>query len=660
MSTPPEENLENKKTGSLLKDSHVSPAKPWEQGEGGMHRALHPASHGAGKELADSSSSTTSAPLHPDRHMTTVERKERFLWREGEVGDSDGNDDKGGVGSSHRHWCPTCEHPTIILTCDGWKRHMEQHENLYTCLICEREGESPTRKYSRRVNLQRHLSTHGVSDDVASILAQKGRHMDIKKAYACGFCIQLFRTLLDQLNHIDQEHWRHNQDLSGWNFNKVIHGLLLQPNIQSSWLHLLGDTSSATHDFTWHPYEAYGLIRRLQLNKEPADDLAAAAIAQLTHAPLFPISGSYGKAKASVDRPRVEPFQRLADIMSDSSSDAESVESGVESVASSRTSVVSDKFSLLAADELVTCLLKNAELGVIYKAALESRHVGADRFERNFRRILNYYSRDLKKEARNRGQTSAAVLVRRRSRYIANTLRQELEGQERSYRHDHIPHGKDLSNLNILKVRDELLEELSSSDSNLSADDLDDKLPEFFHFQDFMFTSNAFIAFRATLWELVDHSLKPNLARLTAEMECCRAPPIDVSHEAIESISDRVKGVIEDFTRVSWDWWPLKPRMGNIPAGYARIRWYCVSTITFYIARANRPSLVTRSVTKTCQSFLQSRWLGLPPVPLMLHLSSMPSKELVKVRLLVMIRPVTLQHRLRHLTADNRANILVV
>ena len=651
--------------GSVLENtpSYISPAKPWEQGEGGTHRALRLASDGAGRELADSSSSTTSAPLHPDRNMTTVERKEVILWGKGEVGDSNGNDDKGSVGSYHYHWCTICQDPKILVTCEGWERHMREHEKTYLCNICARGNST----FTRKSNLVRHLSKdHGFSDDAARNLADKLRHTDIKKAYACGFCIQTFKIHSDQLNHIDQEHWRRGQDISEWDLNKIIHGLLLQPNIQSSWRHLFGDISSATRDLTWNTPEAQGLIRRLQLNEEPADDLAAATIAQLTHAPLFPFSESYGKAKDRITRPRIEPFQRVADITCDSSSDAESVESGVNSVASSRTSVVSDKFSLLAADELVTCLLQNAELGVIYKAALESRHVGADRFERNFRRILNNYSRDLKKEARNIGQTSAAVLVRRRSRYVANTLRQKLEGPRRSYRHDHILHGEDLTNLNVLKVEQYLRSmkgslsssssELSSSDTDTLDNDLDDKLPELSHIKDFMFTSKAFSTLRTTFWELVDRSLKLNLARLTAEIECCRATPIDVSHEAIESSSNQIKGVIEDFTGVSWDWWPLKPRMGNIPAGYARIRWYCVSTIICYIARANRPSLATRSGTKTCQYFLQSRSLKLP---LMLQLSSMQSKEMVKVRQLSIVGPVTLQNRLQCLTADNRADTRV-
>ena len=401
--------------------------------------------------------------------------------------------------------------------------------------------------------------------------------------------------------------------------NKVIHGLLLQPNIQSSWRQLLGDTSSATRDLTWNTSEAKRLIKRLELSEEPADDLAAAAI---------------------------------------------------DSVASSRTSVVSDKFSLLAVDELVMCLLQHAELGIIYKAALESRHVGADRFERNFRRILNQYSRDLKKEARNRGQISAAVLVRRRSGYIANKFRQ-----------NHVLNAEAPSNPNILKVeqylksmklslslsssdepsiRDEELDELSSSDSDTSADGLDDKLPELSQIKAFMFASRAFLALRATTWQLIDHSLKPSLGRLTTEIECCRATPIDISHEAMETILDQFKAVVEGFTRASWDWWPLKPRRGNVPAGYSHIRWYCVSALTCNVARVNSTSLVGRSVARTFQIFLQSRSLGLRPVSLDLQLSSMPSKELVKVKLPVIVRPVMLQHRLQCLTAGPRAYTRVI
>ena len=660
MPGPLEEVPDDSKNDISVKDSHISPGELEEQGKRKV-RSLSSPPHVAGREVEDSSSTTSSAPLYPDRHTVAVETRREMLWGEGGV-------------REHPHWCTTGRHTSRVFTCDGWKRHMREHEQAEQVWLCHICAKNP---FTSQGSMARHLiEVHDFSAEVADMLADMLNRAGTKKAWACGFCIQMFGTHIDQLNHIDHEHWRRGQDISDWDLNKVIQGLLLQPELQSSWLNRLGDTSSAIQDLTWNPSEAQDLILRLGLREESADDLAVAAIARLMPVHLDPISHSYRNAKDSMNRHRVENIQRITDIASDSSSDAESVESGVDSVASSRTSVVSDRFSLLAADELVTCLLQNAELGIVYRRALESRQMGADRFERNFRRILNQYSRDLKKEARNSRQTSAAVLVRHRSRYIANTLRQRLEGPRRGHRHDQTLHGKDSGNLRGLKIeqyfrsmkgslssssdepriKDEPLEELSNSDTDTSDDDFDDKLPELSQVKDFMFTSAAFLALRATVWQLVDRSLQLKLGRLSAEIACRPATPIDVSYEAIESISNRVKGVIEDFTRVSWDWWPLEPRMGHIPAGYARIRWYCVSAITCHVARANRSSLVTRSVAKMCQSFLQSRSLGLPPVPLMLQLNSMPSKELVKVSLLVMIHPVTLQHHLQRLTAGNRAS----
>ena len=678
MSAPLEENLESRGTDLSLTNSPISPVKPWEQGQGGTHASLERAARAfldrADRAPADPSSTATATTLHPDRHIATTEKGGGLFRGKGKVREDNGTDDKGTVGSSHHHWCTKCEHPKIIVSCDGWKRHMREHEVVYSCNMCTgNDLEYPYRKkhvYSRRVHLTRHLSAfHDIPHEEAKIMSKKWC-AEARKAYACGFCIQTFRTRSDQLNHIDREHWRHSQDISEWDLNKVIQGLLLQPNIQPIWLRLVRDTSSATRNFTWNRSDAEGLIERLELGEEPADDLAAAAVSQLRPVYVSPITARYWNPKDGKNRPRVEPFQRVADIASDSSSDAESVESGVDSVASSRTSVVSDRFSLSAVDGLVTWLLQNAELGVIYQAALESSHVGADRFERTFRRILNQYSRELEKEARNRWQISAAVLVRRRSGYIANKFRQ-----------NHVLNAEAPSNPNILKVeqylksvtlslslsssdepsiRDEELDELSSLDSDTSADGLDDKLPELTQIKAFMFASRALLALRATTWQLIDHSLKPSLEKLTTEIECCRAPPIDISHEAMETILDQVKAVVERFTRASWDWWPLKPRRGNIPAGYARIRWYCVSVLTCNVARANSTSLVGRSVAKMFQDFLQSRSFGLRPVSLDLQLSSMPSKELVKVKLPVIVRPVMLQHRLQCLTAGPRAYTRVI
>ena len=293
----------------MLKDSHMSPAKPWEQGKGGTRESLKRAARGfperADRAPADSSSTTTSTALHPDRHVVTMKKRKGLFWGESDVRKDSYIDDEGILVSSHQHWCTICEHPKTFYTCDGWNKHMRNHEKYWLCNICARKN-----PFMRMTNLAEHLSRdHKLSKEEAIDLACKLKHTDIKKAYACGFCIRTFRTCSDQLNHIEQEHWRRSQNISEWDLNKVIKGLLLQPYIQSTWLCLVRDTASATPNFTWDRSDAEGLIRRLELGEEPADDLAAAAISQLRPVHVSPITASYWNPKDGKNRPRVEPFQ---------------------------------------------------------------------------------------------------------------------------------------------------------------------------------------------------------------------------------------------------------------------------------------------------------------------------------------------------------------
>jgi hypothetical protein len=42
-----------------------------------------------------------------------------------------------------------------------------------------------------------------------------------------------------------------------------------------------------------------------------------------------------------------------------------------------------------------------------------------------------------------------------------------------------------------------------------------------------------------------------------------------------------LKGIVEDFTGETWDWWPLKPRMRALTKGEVRLWWDCVRNSTF-------------------------------------------------------------------------------
>ena len=62
-----------------------------------------------------------------------------------------------------------CPRDRSIGTCDGWKRHMKEHESLYPYNVCVASGRM--RSYSRKINLLRHLEPRGFSNEASSTLA---------------------------------------------------------------------------------------------------------------------------------------------------------------------------------------------------------------------------------------------------------------------------------------------------------------------------------------------------------------------------------------------------------------------------------------------------------------------------------------------------------
>ena len=202
----------------------------------------------------------------------------------------------------HSHWCPHCGNRRPITTCDGWKRHMKEHDTVYPCMpsgplentdnglvcaLCHKlypdqahldshnilACEVKPKRYTRRGTILKHLaSQHGIFD--GSALADRWRVIPSKKYFSCGFCVSLFHNIGDQLNHIDN-HFKIQTDISEWQFTKVILGLLLQPGVDQCWSDLtaLHDTSC----FSWSPLLNRDLQGRLELGEEPARKLAVDA-----------------------------------------------------------------------------------------------------------------------------------------------------------------------------------------------------------------------------------------------------------------------------------------------------------------------------------------------------------------------------------------------
>ena len=179
---------------------------------------------------------------------------------------------------SHSHWCTVCKDHGAFTTCDGWKRHMKEHETCYPCLFCGNPSTiGKDKKFTRKINLVNHLQeSHSITEN-PSARAEQWKRNEPKKAYACGFCVVHFRTLQEQMNHIDNLHYKHSQDMTEWNHNNVILGLLSQPDVKVAWQKQLASSPLSISECTW-PYSVVADVQtRLEMRQDSPDALAAEA-----------------------------------------------------------------------------------------------------------------------------------------------------------------------------------------------------------------------------------------------------------------------------------------------------------------------------------------------------------------------------------------------
>ena len=242
---------------------------------------------------------------------------------------------------AHLHWCHTCEHPKGIDTCDGYKRHMREHETIYHCIpngpvkpteigtecyfcgasnpdqphldthdVSKCYGQYANRQsYTRKVNLSKHIKDiHKTSEDRASTLAKAwgDRHKNKRKFFSCGFCTCHFPTLKEQISHLDGKHWSQHQKLKEWDDNKVILGLLLQPGVKDAWhqLLILANIDPAFHpEFNpapqWLPSVVKQVQPQLEVGDAPAAALAEFALQKSSFHPIYQAMISNGTLQPS-------------------------------------------------------------------------------------------------------------------------------------------------------------------------------------------------------------------------------------------------------------------------------------------------------------------------------------------------------------------------
>ncbi len=240
--------------------------------------------------------------------------------------------------NDHVRWCFIHKDPRPIKTFDGFKRHMREHYTIYRCRprdsvvhtedgpICTFCGLSNPnsrhpnvhsdpkcgggKKYTRKGDLIKHLGKkHGVRH--GSVLADQFKYTVNPRYLACGFCVFCCDSLNELVNHIEASHYRCSKNIRDWDDNKVIRGLLSQPNVNDYWRNVLAANPRLQESWvTWKPTDVKQLKYRLEMSQEPADILCQAAKASID-------AGSYGMSQRGHDESI--PFACFRDMGMDTS-----------------------------------------------------------------------------------------------------------------------------------------------------------------------------------------------------------------------------------------------------------------------------------------------------------------------------------------------------
>ena len=210
----------------------------------------------------------------------------------------------------YTYWCTVCGDRSYKNS-DDWKKHEKEHEIKYVCMLnglveptedgqkcvlcgalnptdnhhsahniapCLEAVDRPS--FKRRYEMVGHLKdTHDISK--GGVIAEKWRCESSKKAWSCGFCIQLFPTIQARLKHIGTEHFEQGQSLNEWDTTKLIQGLLLQTKILEAWQSLLNSVDPfRLSQIRWNKLGSEDLQQRLGrglVGEETPQSLAKAA-----------------------------------------------------------------------------------------------------------------------------------------------------------------------------------------------------------------------------------------------------------------------------------------------------------------------------------------------------------------------------------------------
>jgi hypothetical protein len=247
----------------------------------------------------------------------------------------------------------------------------------------------------------------------------------------------------------------------------------------------------------------------------------------------------------------------------------------------------------IAEKSLGLLLARNPELGKLAEEALNK--VGTARFVNNFRRLLKEFFIDIYPTATSNLEKATVNLFRRRysrvrlSQQICEVLQpedsemgdqlvQQIEGK-RKYLEDWISQNPDFYPANPDLSHDAGISDDSEDDFDLESDIKGDTLPlpNVTEMENFLLKGGEGgplqnLVARLRIF-LVPHSLKPLLRTLSS----IPTDKIWVDDVQNNTLTNKLKLLMENLTEKKWNWWPLRPPMQALKSGDTRLNWICVS-----------------------------------------------------------------------------------
>ena len=151
-------------------------------------------------------------------------------------------------------------------------RHFAEHK-IRPCL----ERDEPL-LFTRQDILAKHLKEkHAVPTFRTRLLTKKWSYQLQKTAFSCGICVDvLFRSKLEQINHIRHKHSRESMKL--WCETTMMRSLLRHPKVNQAWQQIIAQHPQVEEQRLSWPQSVLPNVRlELDLNRETAEDFAAAA-----------------------------------------------------------------------------------------------------------------------------------------------------------------------------------------------------------------------------------------------------------------------------------------------------------------------------------------------------------------------------------------------